>query len=220
MASVLAKEREWDVSVSTGSGSAESGADASASERARVRGGVEGAVAMKPIILGPFKDLRDGVNNGSADFFMWEHFTTKSYWTSTAEGGKTGTDAPELKWVGEIYTPWPSWHIVASTHPSSNHSSSTDSTLDALFAAFDEGIRLFHQGGVELAVKMLGSGEVGCHYTESDTREWMEALKFAERTRGVDSKVMENVVAVLKGAGVIEENVRIGDGDGVVGIER
>lgn len=34
---------------------------------------------------------------------MWEHFTSKRYY-----------DNGEIKRVGEIYTPWPSWHIVAS----------------------------------------------------------------------------------------------------------
>ena len=35
---------------------------------------------------------------------MWEHFTSKRYYDN---GG--------IKRVGEIYTPWSSWKIVAST---------------------------------------------------------------------------------------------------------
>lgn len=55
------------------------------------------------IPLGPFKDLRDGVTSSSADFFMWEHFTTKPWF----DGEET-----ELKKIGEIYTPWPSWLLL------------------------------------------------------------------------------------------------------------
>ncbi|KAK0510573.1 hypothetical protein JMJ35_007005 [Cladonia borealis] len=54
------------------------------------------------IPLQTFANLRAAVNNGSADFFMWEHFTSKRYYTNG-----------EIKRIGEIYTPWPSWHIVA-----------------------------------------------------------------------------------------------------------
>ena len=54
------------------------------------------------IPLQTFDKLRAAVNDTSVDFFMWEHFTTKRYY-----------DSGELKRVGEIYTPWASWDIVA-----------------------------------------------------------------------------------------------------------
>ena len=181
MASVLARERGWEM----GDG-------------------------MKPVVLGPFKELRDGINDGSADFFMWEHYTTKTYWEG-AEQGEKG----EVKWIGEIYTPWPSWHVVV-------RSGIDESVLNGLFKGFDEGMRLFEEGGVGLTVKMLGSGEAGCHYGEADAKEWTGGLRFAEegKTKGVRKDVMENVVDILKSAGVIEDVVKIKDGDGVVAIER
>jgi hypothetical protein len=45
---------------------------------------------------GDFAALRRAVRQKptTADFFMWEHFTTKAYW-----------DNGELKRIGEIYTP-------------------------------------------------------------------------------------------------------------------
>ena len=186
MASVLAEERGWDIKPTTSSAT----------------GG------MKPVVLGPFKDLRDGVNDKSADFFMWEHFTTKPFWTSTSAGGKR-----ELKHVGEIYTPWPSWHVVCASAVKSD-------VLDGIFKGLDAGMKLFREGGEEQVVRMLGNGEAHCHYSPDDAREWMKVLEFAETTRGVDPKVMENVVEVLKGAGVIDRVVNITDGDGVVGIQK
>ncbi len=181
MASVLARERGWDL----GDG-------------------------MKPVVLGPFKELRDGVNDGSADFFMWEHYTTKTYWTSAEQGGKA-----EVKWIGEIYTPWPSWHVVVRTGIDTG-------IIQGLFQGFDEGMRLFEEGGEGLAVKMLGNGGAGCHYGAADAKEWAGGVRFAEqgKTKGVRRGVMNDVVDILKSAGVIEKEVRIKDGDGVVAIER
>ena len=181
MASVLAQERGWKM----GNG-------------------------MQPVVLGPFKELRDGMNDGAADFFMWEHYTTKTYWEKAEKGGKG-----EVKWIGEIYTPWPSWHVVV-------RSDIEEGLVDGLFNGFDEGMRLFNEGGEVLTVKMLGNGEAKCHYGEADAKEWYGGVRFAEggKTKGVKRDVMENVVEILKGAGVIEKEMQTREGDGVVGMER
>ncbi|KIW18158.1 hypothetical protein PV08_02446 [Exophiala spinifera] len=158
--------------------------------------------------LGPFKDLRDGVTSASADFFMWEHFTTKPYFH--------GENTP-LKKIGEIYTPWPSWHIAASRSTFPNPES--DDTLRQIFQAFDEGVKSFNTD-TNAAIKMLGTGEAQCHYSEEDGREWLKDVKFVENTRGVDAAVMSGVVDVLKTASVIGSDVAIKPGDGVAGISR
>ncbi|EHY55297.1 hypothetical protein HRR83_009098 [Exophiala dermatitidis] len=158
--------------------------------------------------LGPFKDLRDGVTSSTADFFMWEHFTTKPYFH--------GEDTP-LKKIGEIYTPWPSWHIAASR--STFPDPANDETLKQIFDALDQGIKAFNQD-TDAGIRMLGTGEAGCHYSEEDGREWLKDVKFVEGTRGVDAGVMSGVVDVLKTAGVIGREVTIKEGDGVVGIAR
>ncbi|RMZ79756.1 hypothetical protein DV738_g3168, partial [Chaetothyriales sp. CBS 135597] len=167
----------------------------------------EQSQALDFVPLGPFAQLRDGVTgNGTeaptADFFMWEHFTTKPYFD--------GEDTP-LKKIGEIYTPWPSWHIAASTktfpHPK------TDDRLQQLFAALDKGIKEF-EANPDRAVKILGTGEAGCHYTEDDAREWLKDVKFSHGVRGVSEKTMDNVVRVLQSAGVIAPSVEVKTGDG------
>jgi hypothetical protein len=184
-----------------------SGSHVMASVLARERGWEMGEQGMKPVVLGPFKELRDGVNDEKADFFMWEHFTTKKYWDGTDGERK------EVKWVGEIYTPWPSWHVVVRERLA-------EEVVEGLFKGFDEGMRLFEEGGDGMVVKMLGSGEAHCHYGEEDAREWLKGVRFAKNTRGVSRKVMDGVVDVLKGAGVIKQDVGIMAGDGVLGIER
>jgi hypothetical protein len=163
------------------------------------------------IPLGPFADLRNGVTCKDreaplADFFMWEHFTTKPYFH--------GDETP-LKKIGEIYTPWPSWHIAASSSTFSNPEN--DERLARIFETLDRGIEQFNATPEE-AVRLLGTGDLGCHYTEEDAREWLKGAKFAKSTKGVDPDVMESVVKVLQGAGVVDSGTKIRDGDGVVGL--
>jgi mannosyl-oligosaccharide alpha-1,3-glucosidase len=165
------------------------------------------------VALGPFSDLRDGVTGKGgeaplADFFMWEHFTTKPYFD--------GDNTP-LKKIGEIYTPWPSWHIAASSSTFPNPEK--DERLAQVFETLDMGIKHFNSTPEE-AVRLLGTGELGCHYTEEDAREWLKGAEFAKSTRGVDPNVMEGVVKVLQGAGVVDSETTISKGDGVVGLVR
>jgi mannosyl-oligosaccharide alpha-1,3-glucosidase len=161
--------------------------------------------------LGPFADLRDGVTGKDgeaplADFFMWEHFTAKPYFHD---------DKSPLKKIGEIYTPWPSWHIAASSSRFPNPEK--DERLAQVFETLDQGIKQFNSAPEE-AVRLLGTGELGCHYTEEDAREWLKGAEFAKNTKGVNPDVMESVVRVLQGAGMVDVGTRIRDGDGVVGL--
>lgn len=59
------------------------------------------------VVNNDFKTLRDGVNQApghETGFFMWEWFTTKPF-----------QDSGEVRFIGSIPTPWPSWTIAAST---------------------------------------------------------------------------------------------------------
>lgn len=165
--------------------------------------------SLSTVPLGPFGALRNGVtghNNNdpqpgspTADFFMWEHFTTKPYFHATAT-----LPHPPLKKISEIFTPWPSWMIVASTatFPDPEH----DQTLRLLFRALDLGILEF-RADIPLVVNLLGTGELGCTYTREDATEWLKDLRFADGCRGVDHGVIKGVVDVLKVAGVIEQEM-------------
>lgn len=78
-----------------------------------------------------------------------------------------------------------------------------DSRLEQLFQALDQGIKEFEADTAQV-VKLLGTGEIGCHYVEEDATEWLKDVKFTNATRGVDRKVIEGVVDILKVAGVID----------------
>lgn len=163
--------------------------------------------SLTTVPLGPFGALRNGVTgqdeanpsqeaNPTAEFFMWEHFTTKPFFHPTTEKPN-----PPLKNIGEIFTPWPSWMIVASTAVFPDPQN--DSRLEQLFQALDQGIKEFEADTAQV-VKLLGTGEIGCHYVEEDATEWLKDVKFTNATRGVDRKVIQGVVDILKVAGVID----------------
>lgn len=178
------------------------------------------ADSLTPAPLGPFPALRNGVTgaestppNPTADFFMWEHFTTKPYFHPTAQ-----SPDPPLKRIGEIFTPWPSWLIVASS--SVFPSPGDDEHLEKLFRFLDQGVKDFEADSTQV-VNLLGTGELGCTYVEEDAVEWLKDVKFTSGTKGVDRKVVENVVNVLKAAGVIDSGMANDAAIGrVIGIQR
>ena len=143
------------------------------------------------IPLQTFEKLRNGVNDSTVDFFMWEHFTSKRYY-----------DNGEIKRLGEIYTPWSSWKIVASSQLVQSSESGKDSRLDELFEKIDKGVRYFGNNQAE-AVKYISTA---LDYSEADAKEWLKTVKFARKTKGVDVKVIEKTVDVLKKAGVLGES--------------
>ncbi|KAI7778490.1 periplasmic binding ii [Diaporthe eres] len=138
------------------------------------------------VTLNTFENLRKAVNSGEADFFMWEHFTSKRYY-----------DSGEIRKVGEIYTPWSSWKIVASTKLVRD--GQLDLRLHNLFEMLDKGIQHFNENHEE-AVKYISTE---LDYSEEDAREWLKTVRFPTRTEGVDLSVVDSTVATLRKAGVL-----------------
>ena len=134
--------------------------------------------------LQTFAKLREGVNDKTIDFFMWEYFTSKRYYSESAS-------PHPIKQIGDIYTPWPSWHIVARN--------SQDTRLDDLFSKLDQGIDYF-QTHLDEAVSYISSD---LDYSEEDARSWLDTVKFTHHTRGVDRQVVTDTIGVLQKAGVL-----------------
>jgi hypothetical protein len=141
----------------------------------------KGSPPFEVVPLDTFAKLREGVNNGTADFFMWEHFTSKRYY-----------DNGEIKRIGEIYTPWSSWKIVA-TDP-------TDGRLEVMAGKLNQGVEYF-KNNQEEAVKYISTE---LDYSEEDAREWLKTVEFADNVRGVDPAVVEKTIEILGKAGVID----------------
>ena len=138
------------------------------------------------VVLVNFEKLRQGVNSGEADFFMWEHFTSKKY-----------LESGELREIGEILTPWPSWHIVAASNIVE------DERLESLLTVVDKGIAHFGANPEE-AVEYISKN---LDYSKEDAEEWMKTVQFASTAKGVKPSVVDQTLTVLKKAGVVGEAV-------------
>ena len=136
--------------------------------------------------LQTFEKLRKGVNEKEIDFFMWEHFTSKKYY-----------DNGEIKRIGEIYTPWPSWTIVVAD----TNFAGGDGRVDTLFEKLDQGIKYFEDNQEE-AVKYISTE---LDYSEEDAREWLKTVKFTKNTFGTKVEMLDKVCGVLKKAGLVDE---------------
>ncbi|KAK3291789.1 uncharacterized protein B0H64DRAFT_348065 [Chaetomium fimeti] len=138
------------------------------------------------VVLDTFAKLRAAVNSGEADFFMWEHFTSKKYF-----------DSGEIRRVGEIYTPWSSWKIVASTGLDGREDGAR--RVEDLMERLNQGIAHFNANQEE-AVAYISTE---LDYSEEDAREWLKTVRFPERTQGVDPEVIVSTIDVLCKAGVL-----------------
>jgi ABC-type nitrate/sulfonate/bicarbonate transport system substrate-binding protein len=161
--------------------------------------------------LNTFANLREGVNGSTADFFMWEHFTSKRYY-----------DNGEIKRIGEIYTPWSSWKIVAASdllHPA-NWSLSTNASKPALKEELEDVLQKINKGvkhfeeNQEEAVQYISTK---LDYSEEDAREWLKTVRFAKDVRGVERQVVDKTVGILQKAGVLGGEV---DQEAMIGLER
>ncbi|PTB69608.1 periplasmic binding protein-like II [Trichoderma citrinoviride] len=140
------------------------------------------------VVLNTFENLRNAVNSGAADFFMWEHFTSKKFY-----------DSGEIRRVGEIYTPWSSWKIVASTKLAGP--GGVDARVKDLFEKLDKGVAHFNANPEE-AVQYISTN---LDYSAEDAREWLKTVRFPAKTEGVKPEVVSSCVSILRKAGVLAE---------------
>lgn len=160
--------------------------------------------------LQTFANLRAAVNDRSADFFMWEHFTSKRYFVSEATAHGTdvasATQVDRIRRIGEIYTPWPSWHIVARDP--------ADHRLQSMFDAINRGVKYFEEHPEESVLHI----STALDYTKEDATEWLKTVRFAQDVRGVSRSVVNNTIAILGKAGVLAGTE--GVGGSMIGIAR
>ena len=140
-----------------------------------------GEAPFEVVPLNTFAKLREGVNGTDADFFMWEHFTSKRYY-----------DNGEIKRMGEIYTPWPSWHIVARDP--------LDTRMQPMSDAINQGI-LWYTEHQDEAIEYISTE---LDYSAEDAKEWTKTVRFAGNVRGVDPAVVDKTIDILGKAGVLD----------------
>ncbi|CAK7899818.1 hypothetical protein CAAN3_04S07800 [[Candida] anglica] len=143
-----------------------------------------------------FKNLRDSVNlvgdnvEDHSDAFMWEHFTSKKYY-----------DSKEIKKIGEIYTPWPSWVVTARSELLSENYADVAKFINAI----NEGVQYFEAHHDE-AVTYI---HTNLDYSKEDATEWMKTVTFNNKigTAPLDwSAVVTKTADVLKTAGVLKDD--------------
>ncbi|KAH3674650.1 hypothetical protein WICMUC_003196 [Wickerhamomyces mucosus] len=146
-------------------------------------------------VVSTFKNLRDSVNRKEgvepSDAFMWEYFTTKRYY-----------DNKEVKKIGEIYTPWPSWVFNARAE---TLRSNREEVLK-FTKAVRKGIEYFNANPEE-AIKYIYTN---LDYSEEDAKEWIKTVTFNKNITEASSFDYESAInktyKVLIKAGVLKES--------------
>lgn len=136
--------------------------------------------------LHDFKSMRDSVNNGTSDFFMWETFTTKPY-----------HDSGEVKRIGQITPPWPAFLFAAHTDCLQNHADELERVLKAIQKATKQFMDQKDGESVHLVMKTLG-------YQEEDVRNWFKIVHYAEDHTHVSRRALQVTVSTLIKAGVLK----------------
>ncbi|KAF2716533.1 hypothetical protein K431DRAFT_235115 [Polychaeton citri CBS 116435] len=149
----------------------------------------EGAAPFEVVPCGDINALNAAVapaegESAKADFFMWEHFTTKYLW-----------DAGALRKIGEIYTPWPSW-VIAARNDGEVHASLAD-----LSEKLNAGIAHYRKSLDEAADHISSTMD----YTKDDAHAWMETVQFVDDVKTVEPRVIDETVRLLRKAGVLTD---------------
>lgn len=147
-------------------------------------------------VLHNFANLRDSVNlryvdetgaKVDSDAFMWEHFTSKKFY-----------DSGDIKRIGEIYTPWPSWVVAVNQAVVDSRKAQAQAFLDAVRS----GIGYFLQNPEEAIAHIC----THLPYTAEDARAWMETVTFNEHLGLAPIEwdtVVKNTSEVLQTAGMV-----------------
>lgn len=135
-----------------------------------------------------FKSMRDAVNDGSSDYFMWETFTTKPY-----------HDSGEIKRIGQITPPWPAFMFAAHTELLADKQ---QEDLTKVLKAIQKATKVFMDQKEDESVKRVMDI---LKYPEEDVRRWFKTVHYAEDTRQVSRSAIKVTLSTLLNAGVVSE---------------
>ncbi|POY73133.1 hypothetical protein BMF94_3826 [Rhodotorula taiwanensis] len=171
-----------------------SGSQVMASYMALREGWTDPEGKVEPIqfeVLDSFKNLRDGVNDGRAAAFMWEHFTTKPYLN-------------EVRFIGNVPTPWHSWAIVA-TPATLSSSSSPDSPLHRFLSELSDSIHAFDAPSARTS-SSKEFVEQTWEYPTEDVEAWLKQVEYPTgQVNEISRPMVEKTLSTLVAAGVLTE---------------
>ncbi|GAA5940137.1 hypothetical protein JCM3775_007274 [Rhodotorula graminis] len=140
-------------------------------------------------VLDTFKNLRDGVNDGRAAAFMWEHFTTKPYLS-------------EVRFIGSVPTPWHSWVLVAPPSTTSPTSPLLP-VLQSFLSNLTTSIQAFNAPEArKTSSKEFIEGHFG--YPTEDVEAWLAQVDYPHGdVVEVSKDMVEKTLSTLEKAGVL-----------------
>ncbi|GLB40370.1 putative periplasmic binding protein-like II [Lyophyllum shimeji] len=142
------------------------------------------------------RGLINSVNDGSTSAFMWEWFTTKPF-----------VDAGEVRFIGSVPTPWPSWLIAA--HPTRAPPEAVRTFLEGLtkYVTMFDSEKNREDANVKFIATNFG-------YPEEDIRAWLKTVAYPTQCLEIPLNVITETLSVLDKAGVVktpEEGYNIED---------
>ncbi|KAG0213001.1 hypothetical protein BGX28_005242 [Mortierella sp. GBA30] len=143
-------------------------------------------------VLNTFQNMRDSVNDGSSDAFLWEKFTTKPY-----------HDSKEVRSIDTITPPWPAFMIAASTrHLPISEDPQRESILARFLRGLSSATRYFvDPQNYEASIAFV---QTKMSYTRQDVQDWFKGVKYPQEGCSIIRK--ESLVTcarILLEAGVI-----------------
>ncbi|KAI8970686.1 hypothetical protein BDB01DRAFT_814735 [Pilobolus umbonatus] len=141
-------------------------------------------------VLHNFKALRDAVNEGTSDYFMWETFTSKPY-----------HDSGEIKRIGDITPPWPAFLFAAHTDLLKRNKEGVKKVLDAIQRATELFIKEKDGASVERVMRIL-------EYPEEDVRRWFKTVHYPDNHTQVSREALATTLSILRQADVIQEPLK------------
>ncbi|KAJ3760030.1 periplasmic binding protein-like II [Lentinula raphanica] len=140
---------------------------------------------MKFQVNNDIRGLINSVNDGSTSAFMWEWFTTKPW-----------LDSGEVRFIGSVPTPWPSWLVAAqsSTNPESLTQFLT--ALSSHVNAFDS-VQSRETKNIEFIRSKFG-------YKEQDIEAWMNTVGYPQDCLVISKDVVMTTLKTLEKAGVVK----------------
>jgi hypothetical protein len=150
------------------------------------------------------------VQAGEADLFLWEVFTTKPWF-----------DSGELKYIGEISTPWPAFSIVSSPNFAADETSA-HIYKHRFLPALSEGVQLFLRSQETLPANQQGWGHQNVlgegirssgltaaeriakdfGHKEEDARRWLQTNRYSPRM-DVNVSSLQKAAQILQQVGLV-----------------
>ncbi|SPO20093.1 uncharacterized protein UTRI_00488_B [Ustilago trichophora] len=164
-----------------------------------------------------FQNLRDGVNGKEpydTSCFMWEWYTTKPY-----------ADSGEVRFIGNVPTPWPSWTIAASSNTALSSEDAVANILPEFLSRLQDCIRSFanpHTRQTGQAKQWIMDHH---KYKEEDVESWLKTVRWAgeetpnpegvklpttgqqTNTQTVSKETIKQTLEVLEKAGVVKADI-------------